>query len=103
MSQLHEPRAVAFICLLQRLPQEVVQRLVVEEEEKGPPCGIDDKVDGQTDVEDVVDDRTQEDPKGTRPLKESRIQKQLLDRIVRTFVDILVEFEKYLIGIGNKS
>ena len=64
MSQLHQTRAVAFIRLLQLLPHEVVQRLVVEEEEEGPPCGIDGEVDGQADVEDVVDHRADEDPYG---------------------------------------
>ena len=64
MSQLHQTRAVAFIRLLQLLPQKVLQRLVVEEEEEGPPCGVDGKVDGQADVEDVVDHRTEEDPYG---------------------------------------
>ena len=64
MSQLHQTRAVAFICLLQLLPHEVVQRLVVEEEEEGSPCGVDGKVDGQADVEDVVDDGADEDPYG---------------------------------------
>ena len=70
MSQLHQPRTVAPIRPLRRLPQEVVHCLVVEEEEKGPPCGIDDKVDGQTDVEDVVDDRTKEDPYGEDVVRE---------------------------------
>ena len=41
-----------------------MQRLVVEEEEEGSPCGVDGKVDGQADVEDVVDHRAEEDPYG---------------------------------------
>ena len=41
-----------------------MQCLVVEEEEEGSPCGVDGEVDGQADVEDVVDHWADEDPYG---------------------------------------
>ena len=64
MSKLNKAGTVTFINLIRLLPQKIVNCLVIEEHEKGPPSGIDDKVDGEADVEDVVDNGAEEYPYG---------------------------------------
>ena len=64
MSKLNKAGTVTFIDLIRFLPQKIVNCLVIEEHEKWPPSGIDDKVDGEADVEDVVDNGAEDDPYG---------------------------------------
>ena len=64
VSKLNKAGTVTFINLIRFLPQKIVNCLVIEEHEKWPPSGIDDKVDGEADVEDVVDNGAEDDPYG---------------------------------------